>query len=507
MRESGILCPIFTLSSRFGIGCFSKEAYEFIDFLYQSGQGYWQILPVGPTGYGNSPYQPFSAFAGNPYFISPEELINEGLLTYDECNSFYFGNDEEHVDYGALYENRYKLLKLSYTRFQERNLDEASDYEEFIKKEAYWLEDYCLFRALKDKFSGASCETWDAPYRRRDKKALEQASEELSDTISFYIFLQYEFTRQWNKLREYAKSKNIKIIGDIPFYVSLDSADVWSHPEVFLMNKDLTPEVVAGCPPDAFSKDGQLWGNPIYDWKQLKKNDYDWWIKRIERNYELFDVIRIDHFHGFANYYAIPFGDENARNGKDCEGPGTDFFNVLRKKTGEFVTKDSVRIIAEDLGNVTKENQELLNETGIPGMKILQYAFTSWDSIYMPYKHTQNCVCYTGTHDNLTTKTWLESINEGERGYLMRYLNSSNYDFGALTWDLIRESYRSVANLSIVPLQDYLVKGNEARINTPGAAKGNWEWRLKPNFLSHELAQSIRQLTETYGRIPKVDSK
>lgn len=503
MRESGILCPIFSLSSKFGIGCFSSEAYEFIDFLHDSGQGFWQILPLGPTGYGNSPYQPFSAFAGNPYFISPETLIEEGLLTWDECNSAFFGSDEEQVDYGAMYENRMALLEIAHKRFLEKSGNTTKEYKDFLKAQEYWLDDYCLFRAIKQSIGGASWETWDTPLKTREKDAIQSASKEFADIIDFYKFLQFKFTEQWNRLREYAKDKNVKIIGDIPFYVSMDSSDVWAHPEVFAMTKDMTPKTVAGCPPDAFSSTGQLWGNPIYDWASLKKTDYDWWVRRIERSYELYDVIRIDHFHGFSEYYEIPYGSETAEKGTLSKGPGADFFNVLKKKTGDYITEDGFRIIAEDLGTVTKDNQALLTETGIPGMKILQYAFTSWDSIYMPYKLYNNCVVYTGTHDNMPTRAWIDCINEGERGYLSRYMNSSNGDGGALTWDLIREGYRSVADLCIIPIQDYLCKGNESRINTPGAAEGNWQWRLKPRFLSGELSNAIRNLAETYGRIPK----
>ena len=503
MRESGILCPIFSLASRFGIGCLSKEAYSFIDFLYESGQGYWQILPVGPTGYGNSPYQPFSAFAGNPYFISPETLIEEGLLTWDECNNMHWGNDEERVDYGALYENRQNLLILAFNRFKEQKGLESKEYKAFVEKESFWLEDYCLFRAIKLSKDGASWETWDKPLKTREKKALDSIKKELSDMIELFRFQQYKFTEQWNSLRKYASEKNVKIIGDIPFYVSMDSADVWAHPEVFQMDKDLAPKVVAGCPPDAFSSTGQLWGNPIYDWKALKKNGYDWWIKRIERSYDLYDVLRIDHFHGFSEYYAVPYKDETAINGTQNKGPAMDFFNVLKEKTGDFITEDGPRIIAEDLGTVTKENQQLLADTQIPGMKILQYAFTSWDSIYMPYKHIKNCVVYTGTHDNMPTRAWLDCINDGERDYLRRYLNSMNSDYGALVWDLIRECYRSVSDLCVIPIQDYLVKSHESRINIPGGSEGNWEWRLKPGFLSHELASSIKNLTGIYGRIPR----
>lgn len=501
MRKSGILFPIFSLASRYGIGCLSKEAYSFIDFLNESGQRYWQILPVGPTGYGNSPYQPFSAFAGNPYFISLEALIDEGLLTYDECNNTFWGSNEEQVDYGALYENRQKILMSAYNRFKEKSGETTDSYKSFVESESYWLEDYCLYRAIKLLNNGAGWETWPDALKKRDKKALDAVRKGSADLIGLFRFQQFEFECQWKKFKEYASSKNVKIIGDIPFYVSMDSADVWAHPECFLIDKDMVPEMIAGCPPDAFSKDGQLWGNPIYDWKALKKSDYDWWIKRIERSYALFDVVRIDHFHGFSEYYAVPYGAENAVNGKSCKGPGLDFFDTLKRTTGEYITPDGSKIIAEDLGTVTEENKELLEKSEIPGMKILQYAFTSWDSIYLPYKHDKKCVVYTGTHDNMTTRNWLDCINDGERNYLRKYLNSPNSDYGALTWDLIRECYRSVSDLCIIPLQDYLVKGYEARINTPGKSDGNWQWRLKPNFLSHELAGSIRNLAETYGRI------
>lgn len=501
MRKSGILCPIFSLASKFGIGCFSREAYEFIDFLHESKQSYWQILPLGPTGYGDSPYQPFSAFAGNPYFISPETLIEEGLLTWEECNELSFGNDEERVDYGAMYENRTKLLKKAYHRFSEKKGNETKEYLAFLSAQKYWLEDYCLFRAVKEAQDGASWLTWEEDLKKREPEALAKATKEHEKVIEFYKFLQFKFTEQWEKLRAYAKEKDVKIIGDIPFYVSLDSSDVWAHPEVFLMDDELLPTVVAGCPADAFSATGQLWGNPIYDWDKLKKNDYDWWMKRVERSYELFDVIRIDHFHGFAEYYAIPYGDETAENGEQCKGPGMDFFNVLKKAMGDYVTEEGFRIIAEDLGTVTKENQKLLADTGIPGMKILQYAFTSWDSIYIPYKLYQNCVVYTGTHDNIPTRAFLDCINLGARDYIAKYMNSSNRDGGALTWDMIRECFRSVSDLCIIPIQDYLCKGEESRINTPGGADNNWQWRLKPRFLSHELASAIRELTEIYGRV------
>lgn len=503
MRESGILYPVFSLPSRFGIGCFSKAAYEFIDFLKESGQGYWQILPIGPTGFGDSPYQPFSAFAGNPYFVSLEELIEEGLITWDEANSYDFGSDETRVDYGALYANRYKLLYQAYERFCNKGGEEDKDYLLFLKENAFWIDDYCLFMALKKKFDSKSWTEWDEDYRRRNPKTIKKAVSELQDDINFHKFIQYKFSVQWSNIHEYAKKNNIKIIGDIPFYVSLDGADAWSHPEAFLTDDEGYPTFVAGCGPDAFSATGQLWGNPLYDWESRKDSGYEWWMKRMERSLELYDVVRIDHFHGFSEYYAIPYGDDTAVNGKMMKGPGMDFFNALYKRFKDLKWK----IIAEDLGTVTKENSKLLEDSGIPGMKVLQYAFTSWDSYYIPYRHINNCVVYTGTHDNTPSRAWIEEIGDGDRDFVRRYTNSLNTDYGAFVWDFIREAYRSVADLCIIPLQDYLVMGAEARVNCPGTSEGNWQWRVRPNFLSHDLARSIKNLAELYGRIPRIDEE
>lgn len=500
-----MLFPIFSLPSKYGIGCFSREAFEFVDFLERSGQGFWQILPVGPTGFGNSPYQPFSAFAGNPYFISPETLLEEGFLKQEDFAGLEFGTDVQKVDYGAMYENRPVLLKKAYKRFKER-MDETELYQAFLKKEEFWLKDYALFTAIKEEKKGISWLDWEKDIRKREIHALKEAEKRLKDEIDFVCFVQYEFDKQWTKLKRYANSKNVKIIGDLPFYVSMDSADAWAHPEVFQMDKDFVPTVVAGCPPDAFSSTGQLWGNPIYDWDGMKKNDYDWWVKRIRRNFEFYDVIRIDHFHGFCDYYAVPYGDKTAEHGTLKKGPGMEFFEVLKKKVKELSSlqeEDGFKIIAEDLGNNTPENEKLLKDTGFPGMKVLQYGFTSWDSYYVNHRHIKNCVVYTGTHDNMPTRAWVEEINDGQRDFARRYINSMNSDYGQFVWDFIREAYRSVADLCVIPLQDYLCEGREARINTPGAQEGNWQWRLKPNFLSDALSQSIRGLTELYSRIPK----
>ena len=513
MRESGILFPIFSIPSRYGIGSFSKEAYEFVDFLQASGQGFWQILPMGPTGYGNSPYQPISAFAGNPYFISLDALVKDGLLKQEDVDNVFWGDNIEKVDYGALYENRGTLLKKAYEEFIKAGAKSKQDptFEEYKKEQREWLEDYALFVAIKTEQGGKSWVDWDDEGLRKHKDAdLEKAKKRLAAEIDYIAFTQYIFDLQWKDLRQYAKEKKVKIIGDMPFYVALDSADAWAHPEVFQMDKDLLPKVVAGCPPDAFSATGQLWGNPIYDWKKLKKADYDWWVKRIQRNYEFFDVIRIDHFHGFCEYYAVPYGAETAVDGKMEKGPGMDLFTCLEAKVPEL--KKGVQsmkdggycpIIAEDLGNNTPENVKLLQETGFPGMKVLQYGFTSWDSCYVNHRHEKNCVVYTGTHDNTTTMAWIGEISEGEREFTRKYINSRNTDYGGFVWDFIREAYRSVGDLCIIPLQDYLCKGKEARLNTPGTGDGNWQWRLLPNFLSADLERSIHELTATYSRIPK----
>lgn len=501
-RSCGILMPIFSLASRYGIGCLSKEAYDFVDFLAESGQSYWQILPVGPTGFGDSPYQPFSAFAGNPYFICLETLIEEELLTREECDSRDFGADQERVDYGALYEHRFAVLRLAHGRFTEKAEKQPEDkdavaFAAFRKREAWWLDDYALFSAIKEEQGGRAWIDWeDDKLRLHDETALKKAAKRLEEELDFIAFCQYEFDKQWHALHAYAKKKNVRIIGDLPFYVAMDSADAWAHREAFAMEKDGSPALVAGCPPDAFSATGQLWGNPVYDWKELKKNGYDWWIKRIERNYQWYDVIRIDHFHGFSDYYAIPYGAKTALEGKAQKGPGMDFFRALKARFG------TLNMIAEDLGIQTPEKVKLLEDSGLPGMAVLQFGFTSWESVYVNHRHKNHLVVYTGTHDNTTAMAWIQELNDGSRDFVRRYINSENTDYGRFVWDFIREAYRSVADLCIIPLTDYLCKGREARINEPGTAEGNWQWRLTPNFLSIELAQSIHLLSETYSRLP-----
>ncbi len=502
-RESGILYPISSLPSKFGIGCFSKEAYEFVDFLEKAGQGCWQILPMGPTGFGDSPYASFSSFAGNPYFISLEALIDDGLLTWDECNQADFGNDPEHVNYGAQYQHRFRLLKTAFGRFREKGGEKETDYLAFIKRNQYWLTDYALYMALKEKYEGKSWLDWEKDDKTKDAKAMKAVREEYADEYAYILFVQYEFEKQWDKLHQYANDKKVKIIGDIPFYVAMDSADAWANPKQFLFDKDHVPTDVAGCPPDAFSQTGQLWGNPIYDWKYMSENHYQWWIDRIRRNYDFYDIIRIDHFVGFDSYYAIPYGEETAEKGVNHKGPGIDFWKTVKKEFGE-----DMPIIAEDLGNLTPSIRKLLKESGFPGMQVMQYAFDgSESSTYLTYKHEKNSVVYTGTHDNMTTRAWIECINDHDRDFARRFINSIYTDYGQFVWDFIREAHRSVSDLCVIPIQDYLVKGNEARINSPGTAGENWQWRVVPNLLSEELARSIFEMTKLYGRLPKVQEK
>ena len=494
MRHSGILYPITTLPSKYGIGCFSKDAMEFVDFLKEAGQSYWQVLPFGPTGYGDSPYQSFSTFAGNPYFISLEQLIEDGLLLESECEELYWGTNPEYVDYGAIYESRFKALRQAHVRFKQTEAQNR-EYQDFIRRESYWLDDYCMFMALKDENEGKPWSEWDETYRNRDKKAMAVAAEVIGDTIDFFRFQQYEFMAQWEKIHTYAAKNGIKIIGDIPIYVAFDSADAWSHPEMYAFDEKNIPTKVAGCPPDAFSETGQLWGNPIYNWEYLKEHNYEWWVRRIARCYEFYDVIRIDHFRGFDEYYAIPYGDPTAENGVWEKGPGMELFDALRQQLGD------VEIIAEDLGYITDSVRELLDQSGFPGMRVLQFAFDeSESSAYLTHNHVKNCVVYTGTHDNMTTRGWIDSISDHDRDFARRYINSIYTDYGQFTWDFIREAYRSPADICIVPIQDFLVKGNEARLNCPAVSTDNWQWRVTPGLLSHELAHSILDMTRLYSR-------
>lgn len=490
MRESGILLPIFSLPSDYGIGCFSKEAYEFVDQLLKAGQKKWQILPLGPTGYGDSPYQSFSTFAGNPYFIDLHQLIERGLLTVEELEDIDFGKDETAVDYGKLYEVRYKVLAKAFERFIP-----DQEYEEYIQENAFWLEDYSLFMAEKDEHNGNPWTMWEDPLRHRDEQMLSRERERLQKQIKFYQFQQYLFRKQWDHLHKYANDKGIEIIGDIPIYVALDSADTWANPELFQFDENKVPIAVAGCPVDGFSATGQLWGNPLYDWPYHKETGYAWWKRRVSFMMEMYDVLRVDHFRGFDAYYAIPFEDETAEFGHWEEGPGMDLIRALKEVIGEK------RIIAEDLGYMTESVKQMVRESGYPGMKVLQFAFDSREeSDYLPHNYDKNCVVYTGTHDNDTIQGWYDSMDDMDREFSQRYMNNKRTPRNELHMDFIRMAMASVADLCIIPIQDYLGLGREARINIPSTLGRNWKWRLKKGEITDIVVDRIREVTKVYGR-------
>mgnify|MGYP000933175238 CR=1 FL=1 len=495
MRESGILLPISSLPSQYGIGCFSKEAYEFVDQLALANQKYWQILPLGPTSYGDSPYQSFSTYAGNPYFIDLEILCKEKLLKKAECESFPWGSNPHYVDYGVMYNSRYALLKKAYVRFMKK---QPEDFASFCEKEAEWLEDYALFMALKDAHGGIAWFEWEKELKTREEKALSEAKETYADDILFYKMLQYLFFKQWWALKAYVNEKGIEIIGDVPIYVAGDSADVWANPAQFYLDENLDPIDVAGCPPDAFSADGQLWGNPVYKWDYHKQTGYTWWIRRIENSTKLYDVIRIDHFRGFDEYYAIPAGSKNAVVGKWEKGPGMDLFDVVKEKLGK------ISIIAEDLGYITDSVRQLVKDSNFPNMKVLEFAFDARDSYepceYLPFTYYNNCVVYTGTHDNETLLGWLKHVNDYTLGYIKDYIGRDIPVGQEMVDEIIRLAHSSVADLCIIPLQDYLGLGNEARINTPSTLGDNWKWRVTKDKLTDKLADKIRKYTNVYRR-------
>lgn len=492
MRASGILLPVASLPSKYGIGAFSKSAYKFIDQLKAAGQKYWQILPIGPTGFGDSPYQLFSTFAGNPYFIDLETLTEEGLLTTEECEACDFGDNPRYIDYGKLYDYRFTLLRKAYER---SNIEKNEKFHEFAEENAYWLDDYALYMAVKNYYGGRSFAEWDEDIKLRKPEALKKYRKMLKDDIEYHKFIQFLFSTQWYKLKTYANDNGIQIIGDIPIYVAYDSADTWSHPELFQLDENYNPIAVAGCPPDAFTATGQLWGNPLYDWEYHKKTGYEWWISRISYSFKLYDVVRIDHFKGFDEYYSIPYGEKTAVNGHWEKGPGYDFFRTLNERLGRL------NIIAEDLGYITESTRKLLEMTGYPGMKVLEFAFDSREeSDYLPHNYNKNCVVYTGTHDNDTIKGWFESISREDRNYALRYLNIDERDTDNIHWILVRLAMQSVADICIIPVQDYLGLGSEARINIPSTVGGNWRWRLLDGELTEDLLMKIREITSLYGR-------
>ncbi len=490
MRKSGILMHISSLPGPYGIGNMGENAYDFVDFLEAAGQTYWQILPLSPTGYGDSPYQAFSTFAGNPYLIDPDALVEEGLLTRQELESFFWGSDPGRVDYGCLYENRYKLLKIAFDRFQP---DE--DFREFVASNRDWLEDYALFMTIKEAFDGSPWQSWPVGLMQRDPKTLDTYRAENKTKLNFRYFLEYTFFRQWKALRAYANSKGIRIIGDVPIYVPLDSADVWANPEIFQLDENSRPKMVAGCPPDSFSADGQLWGNPLYDWEKMKETGYSWWIRRLGAAARIYDVVRFDHFRGFESYWAIPAEAETAAAGDWQPGPGMDFIRAVQRALPEL------DCIAEDLGFVTQEVRSLQEQSGYPGMKVIQFAFDSRETgDYMPHSYPVNSVCYSGTHDNLTMAQWFDEASPEDVALARSYLGLNEQE--GLVRGMLRACMGSVSKLCIVQMQDYLELGAFARMNFPGTlSSSNWSWRAEPGFITEELTSRIRELTARYARL------
>jgi len=494
MRKCGVLMPVSSIPSRFGIGGFSKEAYDFVDFLAQSGQSLWQILPLGPTGYGDSPYQSFSTFAGSPYYICLDRLIDEGLLTEEECMAVDFGDNAEKVDYEKIYKTRFKLLKKA---FERSDISKNAAYCKFVEENGQWLKDYAMYMAIKDSLGGIPWIAWDEGIRLRKPKVMAQYEKKLADEIAFYCYQQYLFATQWLELKTYANKKGIQIIGDIPIYVAFDSADTWANPELFQLDDKNIPIAVAGCPPDAFSATGQLWGNPLYRWDYHEKTNFAWWIRRLEYCFKIYDIVRIDHFRGFDEYWSIPYGDETAQNGEWKKGPGYKLFEVVKKTLGNRP------VIAEDLGFLTPSVLKLVKKTGYPGMKVLQFAFDSREeSDYLPYNYPNNCVVYTGTHDNDTINGWITSLNRKDLAFAKKYLGVKRN--AAICDSLIRAALGCVADTAIIPIQDYLELGKEARINTPSTLGQNWEWRMADGACTEELSKHMLALARLYGRAKRL---
>ena len=491
-RSSGILMPIFSLPSPYGIGTLGKAARDFVDFLAAAGQSWWQILPVGPTSYGDSPYQSPSSYAGNPYFIDLDLLKEDGLLTQAEIDSVNWGDDPAKVDYSLLYQNRYPLLKKAMQRGWERD---SQAINAFVAENAGWLPDYALFMALKKHFQMASWLSWpDENARLRKEETLNKYRSLLDTDIRLYTYIQYLFFKQWNSLRDYAHSKGVGIIGDLPIYVALDSADVWASPESFQLDEAGFPTDVAGVPPDYFSAEGQLWGNPLYNYAEMEKTGYGWWIRRVDGASRLYDVLRIDHFRGFASFWAVPYGEKTAVKGRWLKGPGMALLGVLKNWF------PNIRFIAEDLGAPSPEVVQLLEDSGFPGMKVLEFAFDAGQSSsYLPHAYSQNCICYAGTHDNDTLAGWISQCKPADLQKAVNYLGLNKEE--GYIWGILRGGMGSVASLFVAQLQDYLELGPEARINTPGTAAGNWQWRMKNGCLTKSLAARIYAMTALYDRI------
>ena len=491
MRSSGVLMHLSSLPSPYGIGTMGKQAKQFVDFLEKAGQTYWQMLPICPTSYGDSPYQSPSGFAGNPYFIDLDILCTKKLLKKSECKSYQWNEKDDTVDYALLYKNRYDLLRKAKVRFFE---NVPQEYGQFCEKEADWLDDFALFMALKEAHNGAQWSEWERPLKFREAEAIAKAKDTYADEIDFWKMLQYLFFEQWCELKNYANERGIRIIGDGPIYVAGDSVDVWTNPSQFYLDENLEPIDVAGCPPDAFSADGQLWGNPLFRWDVMREDGYSWWTMRLRKMSTLYDVIRIDHFRGFDSYYAIPGKDTTARNGVWRNGPGMELFRAVEEKLGK------PDIIVEDLGFLTPSVLQLVADSGYPGMKVVQFAFDSRDdSDYMPHNYDKHCVVYTGTHDNDTILGWMKQAPKNSVKKAKEYLRMTKEE--GYNWGMMCGAWMSSANLAVVTMQDLIGLGSSARMNVPSTLGGNWTWRALPGQINAPLANKLHHKTELYGRL------
>lgn len=491
-RGNGILMHISSLPTEYGIGTMGKEAYKFVDFLKKSGQKFWQILPIGPTSYGDSPYQSSSTFAGNPYFIDFDILREDNSLKLNDYSELDWGNDPEKIDFEKIFKNRFKVLKITFNNDKERKKDEI---DKFRAQNSYWLEDYSIFMALKFENNFKMYREWDFNIIQRNPDAMARIYNELEDEIYFWVYVQYLFYKQWYSLKSYANENGIKIIGDIPMYVAEDSADSWAHSEILMLNDDKTPTKVAGCPPDSYALKGQLWGNPLYDWKYLKSTGYEWWVQRLSYSLKMYDIVRIDHFRAFQAFYAIDYGREDATIGEWLEGPGYDFFDRIKEVFGE-----APALIAEDLGTITDDVKDLLKYCGFPGMKVMQFGLHPFnDNEYLPHNYSRNSVAYIGTHDNDTLKGWFMSQPDEVRKFTEEYLRLNKNE--GYNWGFFKSLLGSVAQTTIVTMQDILELDNDSRMNTPSTLGGNWEWRIDSmNTISDTLAEKLLNITKTYSR-------
>ena len=491
-RSSGILMAMSSLPSNYGIGTMGKCAYEFVDFLKAAGQSYWQLLPLGPTSYGDSPYTSFSTFAGNPYFIDLDMLIEQGLLKKTEVTAADWGDNPQRVDYGKIYQSRFTVLRKAFKRVDAAL---AQEIEQFRTQSGIWLENYAMYMSVKAHFGMRGWTEWrDADIRLHKSEALKKYRELLKDDVDFYVFLQFLFFRQWNALRAYANENGVQFIGDVPIYVALDSADVWSEPEFFKLDEENRPTEVSGVPPDAFTADGQLWGNPVYDWDKLKTDGYGWWIRRIEGARKLYDVVRIDHFRGFDSYWSVPTGEKTAKNGVWKPGPGMELVGILKSWFGD------IRFIAEDLGYLTDSVKKLVVDSGFPGMRVLQFAFDAHgESGYLPHLCTGNTVCYIGTHDNDTVVNWVETTDEADKDFARMYMHIT--DDEGWCWGFIRTGMSTASDIFVVQMQDVLELPGSCRMNVPGTSAGNWQWRMLKGSDSEKLSAKLLKYTRTFRRI------